>query len=126
MFCFIRKQKVCPPRLPQLAMAPILPLLRTSLRETRQALRSRLQLFERLVNAVPGWHTASTGGYFAYVQYPDAYGSHNTSETVAARLAKECGVLVLPGCWCMPEKGSEEWKLMERVGSDLTRDRWLR
>jgi hypothetical protein len=54
------------------------------------------------------------------------YGPDITSERVAERLAVECGVLTLPGCWFMPEREDEGWKSLERMGSELINDRWLR
>lgn len=68
----------------------------------------------------------SSGGYFSYVRFPDVYGDKMTSEAVAERLAKECGVLTLPGEWFMPEREDAAWKALETMGSELVDDRWLR
>jgi aspartate/methionine/tyrosine aminotransferase len=84
-----------------------------------------LEAFKKLISTVPGWSVSSYGGYFSYVKFPDSYGQA-TSEEVAERLAKECGVLTLPGIWFMPAKGSKEWKGMDTRGSEIVQDRWIR
>ncbi|ODN71261.1 hypothetical protein A6302_01376 [Methylobrevis pamukkalensis] len=46
----------------------------------------------------PGWQVTSIGAYFAYVRHPLAA----ASAEVAERLAREAGVLCLPGSWFGP------------------------
>lgn len=49
-----------------------------------------------------------------------------SSEEVCEKLVKEVGVLTLPGGWFMPSKGSREWEVLEKQGSEILEDRWIR
>ena len=126
-----RPEQICPPRPPQLALTPLLPSLRTDLLASSSQLAHRRQLFTTTINAVPGWSVISSGGYFAYVQFPDHYltinkGKRLGSEEVAKILAEKCGVVVLPGGFIMPDVGDDGvWRRV--VGGEVLReDKWLR
>ncbi|KAK1920916.1 pyridoxal phosphate-dependent transferase [Papiliotrema laurentii] len=128
--------QICPPRPPQLALAPLLPSLRSDLVSASRTLASRRQLFKTIVEAVPGWTVAASGGFYAYVSFPSDYLHASSalglkrkrlgSEDIAKVLAKKCGVTVLPGAFFMPSTGDDEaWN--EVVGGEnLREDRWLR
>lgn len=128
--------QICPPRPPQLALTSLLPSLRPDLRLSSQQLAHRRDLFTTIVNAVPGWSVISSGGFFAYVQFPEHYLTASSvlglkrkrlgSEDVAEVLAVKCGVVMLPGEFFMPPLGDDEaWEKV--VGGELLReDKWVR
>ncbi|WWD16754.1 hypothetical protein CI109_101186 [Kwoniella shandongensis] len=128
--------QICAPRPPQLALAPLLPDLRSDLLSASRQLSHRRHLFTETVNSVPGWSVISTGGYFAYVQFPSDYQYASSvlglkrkklgSEDVAKVLATKVGVVTLPGSFFMPNlKDDEAWD--EVVGGDeIKEDKWLR
>jgi aspartate/methionine/tyrosine aminotransferase len=82
---------------------------------------------------VPGWNVDASGGFFAYVSYPDAYATAGSvmgkkrkleSEDVARELAQRFGVITLPGAFFMPNLG-EDWEGV-KDNEKLREDRWLR
>jgi aspartate/methionine/tyrosine aminotransferase len=87
--------QICAPRVAQMAVTPML----TALTEWRQANRERIAaratLFEEVIRSLDGWDLLSTGAYFGYVRHPQA-GSEASLE-IAKRLAREVGVLTIPG-----------------------------
>jgi aspartate/methionine/tyrosine aminotransferase len=98
--------QICPPRPPQLALAPLLSSLRADLAEAAAALTKRRELFVSVAEKA-GWKVISSGGFYAYVEFPY---KNKGSEQVAHALAIQCGVLTLPGCFFMPEaKGQDRW-----------------
>ncbi|KAL1410195.1 hypothetical protein Q8F55_004200 [Vanrija albida] len=128
--------QICPPRTAQLALAPLLPELRGDLAEGSAAVAARRRLFEDVVNAVPGWHVASSGGYFAYVRFPEAYGARAAelglaqgervgSEAVARVLGERCGVVTLPGAFFMPALDDPVWARIPDAEA-LRADQWIR
>ncbi|GMK54698.1 hypothetical protein CspeluHIS016_0112840 [Cutaneotrichosporon spelunceum] len=133
--------QICPPRAPQLALAPLLPSLREDMVRYAGALRKRLVDFDAAVGSVPGWRVLSSGGFYAYVEFPEAYTSDSGKKAVAAALGKEvsrvgsrdvghalatrCGVLTLPGCFFMPELDDRIWESV-RGGDAMHEDRWIR
>lgn len=128
--------QICPPRAPQLALIDLLPSLREDLDEAAAALRKRLQIFEEVVNSVPGWKLISSGGFYAYVEFPEEFlsaqeqlgvkeGEKVGSEDVGRALALEAGVLTLPGCFFMPDLEDKVWGSI-KGGDEMKRDRWIR
>lgn len=113
--------QICPPRPPQLAIAGILPDLRQDLAQTSDRLHARHELFRQVVESVTGWIVECSGGFFAYVKHPF---EGKTSLEVSEALARDCGVITLPGAFFMPEFGSPERSALER--SSLLGDRWIR
>jgi aspartate/methionine/tyrosine aminotransferase len=110
--------------------------LRSDLDESSNALASRRKLFAEVVHAVPGWKVISSGGYYAYVQFPHDYLFASStiglkrkrlgSEDVAKVLAQRCGVVILPGAFFMPNlRDDEAWDAVVD-GEKLREDRWLR
>ncbi|BEI80221.1 hypothetical protein CcaverHIS002_0107500 [Cutaneotrichosporon cavernicola] len=133
--------QICPPRAPQLALAPLLPSLTEDMVRYAAALRKRLTDFGAAVACVPGWRVLSSGGFYAYVEFPEAYTSEKGRKALAAALGKEmtrvgsgdvgqalatrCGVLTLPGCFFMPELDDPIWASV-RGGDAMHEDRWIR
>lgn len=131
--------QICPPRTAQLAITPLLPELRGDLAAGSAAVAARRRLFEETVNAVAGWRVVSSGGYFAYVQFPEAYstpeaaaalgvkaGDKVGSEAVGRALGERCGVVTLPGAFFMPPLEDDSvWAAIP--GSEALRaDQWIR
>ncbi len=90
--------QICPPRSAQAAVAWAVEATADWRAETRAAINRRIAVFRAVIAAAPGWSIAAIGAYFAYVRHPfDA-----TSEAVAERLAREAGVVTLPGTFFGP------------------------
>ncbi len=133
--------QICPPRAPQLALAPLLPSLRDDMVRYAAALRKRLLDFDTAVGSVPGWRVLSSGGFYAYVEFPEAYTSDAGRKALASALGVEvecvgsgevgqalatrCGVLTLPGCFFMPELDDPIWASVQG-GDAMRQDRWIR
>ena len=87
--------QICAPRAAQMAVTPML----TGLAEWRQANRERIAaraaLFQQVIHDLDGWDLLSTGAYFGYVRHP--FAGRLASLDVAMRLAREVGVLTIPG-----------------------------
>lgn len=67
--------------------------------ETRATINRRIAAFESVVKACEGWSISSIGAYFAYVRHPYA---GVPAERVAEALARQRGVLGLPGSYFGP------------------------
>ncbi|CAD6587214.1 MAG: hypothetical protein TREMPRED_004696, partial [Tremellales sp. Tagirdzhanova-0007] len=127
---------ICPPRPPQIALSPLLSSLRPDLLTSSAELAHRRKLFITTVDRVPGWSVVSTGGFFAYVQFPDHYLTAGSvlglkrkrlgSEDVARVMAVQCGVICLPGSFFMPRVADDEAWNQVMGGEVLREDKWLR
>ncbi|KQT88178.1 aminotransferase [Aurantimonas sp. Leaf443] len=91
--------QICAPRPPQVALPWAIEHLADHRREAAGRIRRRAELFVRTLAAVPGWRLEQIGAYFAYVAHPCR---GVASETVAETLARELGLLVLPGSFFGP------------------------
>ncbi|BBE73459.1 aminotransferase [Oharaeibacter diazotrophicus] len=90
--------QICPPRAAQAAIAWAVGATADWRAATRSAINRRIVVFRDVVAAAPGWEISAIGAYFAYVRHPfDA-----TGEAVAERLAREAGVVTLPGAFFGP------------------------
>jgi aspartate/methionine/tyrosine aminotransferase len=128
--------QICAPRAGQLALAPLLPSLRPDLKAASQALAHRRILFEEVVNAIPGWKVISSGGFYAFVEFPRDYLHASSalglkrkrlgSEDISKVLALRFGVVTLPGGFFMPSLTDDEaWD--EIVDGEILReDKWIR
>lgn len=103
--------QICPPRPVQQALAPLLPSLRPSIRETAIALEKRHALFRKLLPE--RWKIGSQGGYYAFVKHPFI---HVKAKEVSQRLAEQMGVITLPSAFFLDE----------HEGPVEERDRWIR
>jgi aspartate/methionine/tyrosine aminotransferase len=88
--------QICAPRAAQMAVAAAIPLLA----DWRAANRSEIALRARAMRSVladkKGWEIAAIGAYFAFVRHPSA---DLSSAEVAERLARDAGVVVIPGSY---------------------------
>jgi aspartate/methionine/tyrosine aminotransferase len=88
--------QICPPRSAQAAVATALPLLADWREENRREIARRVEGLLSTMAAVPAWRVGAVGAYFAFIGHP--FGK-TPSAVVAERLAKEAGVLCLPGSY---------------------------
>nr|WP_210272608.1 aminotransferase [Chthonobacter rhizosphaerae] len=96
--------QICPPRAAQAAVAWAVPETAAWRQETRARIAARAERFRALVAEAPGWSISAIGAYFAYLGHPfDMPG-----ERVAERLARESGVLALPGSFFGPKDDPDQ------------------
>jgi aspartate/methionine/tyrosine aminotransferase len=62
---------------------------------------ARAAAFKRAVSELDGWRLHSLGAYFAYLEHPHR---DRSGATVARELARERGVLCLPGAYFGPDQ----------------------
>lgn len=86
--------QICAPRAPQAAVARGLPALGDWREANRREIAVRAETLRDSMRRLPGWRLFSVGAYFAFVGHP--FGSQ-PSRSVAERMAREAGVLVIPG-----------------------------
>lgn len=86
--------QICAPRAAQAALARALPLLDGWREENRRRIQPRGAALRAALAQCPGWDIDALGAYFAYVRHPFA---GLDSVAVAERLAKDAGVVTIPG-----------------------------
>ena len=91
--------QICAPRAAQAALAWAIGALAEWREESRREIVARGEAFARMLATVPGWRIDSAGAYFAYVRHP--YPGVPAAR-VAEKLARERGVLCLPGSYFGP------------------------
>ena len=89
--------QICAPRAAQMAATWAINGIRDWREEVRAAINKRAALFRHAVAGAPGWDVSAIGAYFAYVRHPFA-----GEAEPANRLAREAGVLALPGSFFGP------------------------
>jgi aspartate/methionine/tyrosine aminotransferase len=88
--------QICPPRSAQAAVAAALPVLAGWREENRIEIARRVEALLSTMAAVPSWRVGAVGAYFAFIGHP--FGG-TPSAVVAEKLAKEAGILCLPGSY---------------------------
>lgn len=88
--------QICPPRSAQAAVATALPLLAGWREENRREIARRVEGLLSTMAGVPAWRVGAVGAYFAFIGHP--FGT-TPSAVVAEKLAKEAGILCLPGSY---------------------------
>ena len=86
--------QICAPRAPQIAVTPMLQHLTDWRAKNRARINARSDVFASVISGMEGWELLSTGAYFGYVRHPF---SNTPSLEVAKTMAREAGVLVIPG-----------------------------
>jgi aspartate/methionine/tyrosine aminotransferase len=86
--------QICAPRIGQTALTWAIPSLGAWREANRADIAARAVAFQAAMFANPGWIVRSLGAYFAYVEHPLV---GQSAVAVAQRLAREMGVLTLPG-----------------------------
>ena len=96
---------ICPNRAAQNATTWAVENIRSFREATRQDLILELDLFKELLGN-SNWNIITSGSYYAYVKHPYA---GRSSAWVAERLAKQAGVILLPGSFfCNPATVDED------------------
>ena len=88
--------QICPPRSAQAAVATALPLLADWREENRREIARRVEALRATMAGAPAWRVGAVGAYFAFIGHPfDGV----PSARVAEKLAKEAGILCIPGSY---------------------------
>jgi aspartate/methionine/tyrosine aminotransferase len=88
--------QICAPRAAQAAVAKAIPALTDWRRSNRQEIAGRAVALRQVMAKLPAWKVDALGAYFAYVRHPF---EGVRSEVVAEKLAREAGVVCLPGVY---------------------------
>ncbi len=86
--------QICAPRAPQTAIARGLPALAEWREGNRVEIARRAEALSETMAAVADWRLDAVGAYFGFVRHPFA---GHSSQAVAEKLAKERGVVTIPG-----------------------------
>ncbi|MGI9405412.1 MAG: aminotransferase [Hyphomicrobiaceae bacterium] len=86
--------QICAPRHAQAALADALTGLTRWRHANTTEIARRADAFRSALADVPAWKITALGAYFAYVQHPF---DDRSSMTVAENLAREAGIVCLPG-----------------------------
>ena len=88
--------QICAPRSPQAAIARAIPDLADWRKANNDEITRRAAAMKDVMTRLPAWEISAIGAYFAYVRHPFR-GAR--SEAVAEKLAREYGVVCLPGAY---------------------------
>ncbi|TVR05858.1 MAG: aminotransferase [Salinarimonadaceae bacterium] len=91
--------QICPARAGQAPIAWAIPHLRRWREENRAEILARARAFAGVMARHPGWRIETIGVYFAYLRHPSR---DESAAQIAERLARERGVLTLPGSYFGP------------------------
>ena len=95
--------QICAPRAGQIAVARGLPALAEWRSANRHEIALRADALRDVMNNLHDWKLEAIGAYFAFVRHPFP---NLTSSDVAEKLAKEAGILTIPGEYFGPEHSS--------------------
>lgn len=93
--------QICPARVGQIATTWAIGALRDWREDNRRGINTRAQAFKAAMVNLNDWRVESVGAYFAYLRHP--FGNSPAAQ-VAEKLAKERGVLTLPGPYFGPDQ----------------------
>lgn len=88
--------QICAPRSPQAAVAKAIPALAAWRKSNNDEINRRAIAMKDVMTRLPKWEISAIGAYFAYVKHPFRGAE---SEAVAEKLAREYGVVCLPGAY---------------------------
>ncbi|GEO86232.1 MULTISPECIES: aminotransferase [Alphaproteobacteria] len=88
--------QICAPRAPQAAIARAIPALKDWRNANRAEIARRADTLRAVMAELPDWKMDSIGAYFAFIRHPFA---GTLSAEVAERLAKQAGVVCIPGAY---------------------------
>jgi aspartate/methionine/tyrosine aminotransferase len=91
--------QICAPRIGQIALAEALPRLDAWKEGNRGEIAARAAKLRQAIADAPGWAIGAVGAYFAFIRHPFR---DQTSASVAERLAREVGVVTVPGSYFGP------------------------
>ena len=95
--------QICPARAAQMALPWVIPNLADWRQGINEQIAARAAAFRDALVPHPTWQIDQIGAYFAYVAHPFKGVS---SVSVAERLARDCGLLALPGSYFGPGQDS--------------------
>ncbi|MDH6265487.1 aspartate/methionine/tyrosine aminotransferase [Rhizobium sp. SG_E_25_P2] len=88
--------QICAPRAAQAALAKAIPALADWRRANKAEISRRVEALKTVMQALPDWSLDAIGAYFAYIRHPF---TGQPSERVAEKLAREAGIVCLPGIY---------------------------
>jgi aspartate/methionine/tyrosine aminotransferase len=88
--------QICAPRSPQAAVAKAIPALADWRKSNNDEIIRRAAAMKDVMTRLPTWEISAIGAYFAYVRHPFRGAK---SEAVAEKLARDYGVVCLPGAY---------------------------
>jgi len=88
--------QICAPRTAQHALAPMIEKLGQWRQNNRARIAARAAVFRDALTQLDGWELLSSGAYFGFVRHPF---KNVNSVDVAQTMAREAGVLVIPGAF---------------------------
>ncbi len=107
--------QISAPRVPQLALPWAIEALRSWRQETRSTILARIEAFRAALQPFPEWRIDQIGAYFAYLRHP-CIGT--PAVKVAEVLARELGILTLPGSYFGPGQEGHLRVAFANVGAD--------
>ncbi|WP_420413061.1 aminotransferase [Roseibium sp.] len=93
--------QICPARATQIALPNAITTLGDWRKGITAEINGRAEAFQAAMVQAPDWQVDQIGAYFAYVRHPF---SRIAATEVAERLAKDCGLLALPGSYFGPDQ----------------------
>jgi aspartate/methionine/tyrosine aminotransferase len=106
--------QICAPRAAQVAVAKAMPVLADWRAGNRLEIVRRADALISVMKELPGWEIGAIGAYFAFIRHP--FEAMNSS-AVAERLAKEAGVVSLPGSYF--GEGQERYLRLAFANADV-------
>ncbi|MFL5018090.1 MAG: aminotransferase [Rhizobium sp.] len=88
--------QICAPRSAQIAVASAIPALADWRAANRLEIARRAEALRQVFSGLADWEIGAIGAYFAFVRHPHA---DKSSLEVAEKLAKESGIVCLPGAY---------------------------
>lgn len=95
--------QICAPRAPQIAVASAIAPLATWREDNRAEIARRADALRAALDGVNGWTLDAVGAYFAFLRHPF---ETETSTRISERLAREAGIVTIPGAFFGP--GNEQ------------------
>jgi aspartate/methionine/tyrosine aminotransferase len=107
--------QICPPRPPQAPLAWAIGALGDWRRDNAAEIARRAVAFRNAMAQAPDFRVEAVGAYFAYLCHPF---EGVPSDAVARSLARECGILCLPGDYFGPGQERQLRVAFANAGSD--------
>lgn len=108
--------QICAPRVAQLALPWAIENLRGWRAGARATIGERIDAFRTALQPFAGWRIDQIGAYFCYLRHPF---EGVPASAVAEALARESGVLALPGSYFGPGQDTHLRVAFANVGSDV-------
>ncbi|EJC79427.1 aspartate/tyrosine/aromatic aminotransferase [Rhizobium leguminosarum bv. trifolii WSM2297] len=106
--------QICAPRSAQIAVALAIPALADWRAGNRLEIERRADALKLVFSSLDDWQIGAIGAYFAFVRHPFA---DRSSSEVAERLARESGIVCLPGAYF--GEGQEHYLRLAFANADV-------